>query len=165
MPQHIIMTDINPYETPRSFAAPLPLNRRGNMYRRVTAAALLGIVGYGIYFGSVLAVSCMDSSVSPHDTSWTWGGIVAFACAASEWFAVEAWSLNKYLLRRLIVSTTITIASLLISDQLCVIGSIELGRDGNPLFLPRLGLGLPIFVGLTLIIRQLSAQHLAYPPR
>jgi hypothetical protein len=115
---------------------------------------LLGAVGYCVYFGSVFVASSADTSISTSDASWAWGGIVAFALAASELFVVETWSLNNSLLRRLIVSGAITIFSLVIAGQICVLVGIELRRHRSALFLPRVGVGLAVFVALTLIFRR-----------
>jgi hypothetical protein len=124
------------------------------MFRRVATATLLGAVGYGVYFGSVFVASFADSSITTSDASWAWGGIVAFAFAASECFVVEAWSLDNILLRRVIVSAAIAIASLVIAGQLCMLVGIEIRRYRSALFLPRVGVGLPVFVALTLIFRR-----------
>ena len=151
---HVTMSETDPYETPRSFVIPPSPYTRRNMFRRVAAATLLGAVGYCVYFGSVFVASFADAFVSTSDASWAWGGIVAFAFAASECFDVDTWSLNKKLLRRLIVSAAITIVSLVIAGQLCMFVGIEIRRWRSALFLPRIGVGLPIFVALTLIFRR-----------
>ena len=148
------MSEINPYEAPRAVVRRRLSDTWGCLIRRVGRATLLGAVGYCVYFGSVFVASSADTSISTSDASWAWGGIVAFALAASELFVVETWSLNNSLLRRLIVSGAITIFSLVIAGQICVLVGIELRRHRSALFLPRVGVGLAVFVALTLIFRR-----------
>lgn len=140
------MNNINPYKTPAIVYDPLPINGRHRFTRQVAMASLLGTVGYGVYFGSVYAASFLDASVSISDSSWAWGGIFAFAFGCSEMFVIEAWKLKRSLLRRLMVSCVLTIASLIIAGQICTLVGIELRRDRAPLILPRIGMGLPVFL-------------------
>lgn len=148
------MSEINKDESLRSVVRQLSLDTCVTLIRRVGAAMLLGAVGYGVYFGGVFVASFVEGSVSTSDASWAWGGILAFALAASEMFVVEAWLLNKSLLRRLIVSGGITILSLLIAGPLCMFAGLELRRFRSALFLPRAGMGLTVFVVLTLMFRR-----------
>ncbi|MBM4004706.1 MAG: hypothetical protein FJ295_15715 [Planctomycetes bacterium] len=146
------MAQVNPYEPP------LVVDRRQLLYRnvihRVVRVLLLGAIGYGVYFGGVYVAALLDASVSTPNAGWEWGGIVAFALVASEIFVIEAWSLRRSLIRRLIVSCTITIASIVIAGQFSELAGIELRQYRAALFLPRLGIGLPSFIILAIISRR-----------
>ena len=142
------MNKLNPYEPASPLFRRLPCS---NMIRRAARAALLGAVGCGVYFASVNVASVAD------DENWGWGaGIIAFAFTTSEIFAVQEWSLKKFLLRRLIVSCLITIASVVIGGSLCTLAGIGMLRQRTPLMLLRWnGIVLLVFVVLALIFLRL----------
>ena len=144
----IAMNEINPYEP----TSPL-LGRRpcGNMIRRAARAASLGAVGCGVYFAGVSVASVAD------DENWGWrAGIIAFAFTTSEIFAVQKWSLKRSLLRRLIVSCSITIASVVIGGSLFTLAGIGMLRHRTPLMLLRWNaIVLLVFVVLALIFLRL----------
>jgi hypothetical protein len=105
-----------------------------------------------VYFAGIYAATYIEPSVAMSEANWTWGGVVAFAFASSEIFYTEAWRLDASVIRRLMVSCAITIVSLVAADPLCTLIGIELRRDRSPLFLPRVGIGLPVFAILAMII-------------
>jgi hypothetical protein len=157
------MREINPYEAPRTDVGRRWARGSFNMLRRVARVALLAIIGYGVYFGSVFVAALVSDSVSITDASWAWGGVMAFAFAASELFGVAACSLNRSQLRRLIVSGALTIVSLLISGPLCILIGLEIRYLRTPLLLPRVIVGLPVFIALTLTFRR-ALQSLSKAP-
>lgn len=145
------MNSINPYEAPKSVCRQQPAKSPHCVYR-LARAALLGSVGYCVYFAGIYAATYVEPSVAMSEANWTWGGVVAFAFASSEIFYTEAWRLDASLIRRLIVSCAITIVSLVAADPLCTLAGLELRRDRSALVFPRVGIGLPVFAILALII-------------
>jgi hypothetical protein len=142
------MKERNPYNPPLTISQ--PLGSKGNIIRRAGRAALLGTIGYGAY-----AVSTFFASIA-HDANWRWGaGTMIFAFATSELFAVRELSHSKALLRRLIVSCSITIASVVIGGSLCTLAGIGVLRSRTPLMMLRwAGMVLFVFIVLTLIFRR-----------
>lgn len=147
------MTGTNQPQTPPSDVSRLRGDTHGNLIRQVARATMLSALGYVLYFGGVFLVSLMDSSVLMSETSWAWGSIVPFGLAASEFFALDSWLLNKNLLRRIILSVPVTIASLLIAEPMCGLFGIELREDRQPLFWPRVAMALPLFAFFTVVCR------------
>ncbi len=127
---------------------------------RMARATALGLLGYAIYFGGVYAASIADASITFAEASWIWGGLVAFSLAASElFFFVNAWSLQRRLLRRIILSTGITIASLLIANPICAVADIELYFQRTPRFWPRIVIAAPLFVLFTLSLLRVYQRE------
>jgi hypothetical protein len=123
-----------------------------NRIQRVFKAALLGVLGYVLYFGGTLLASFADSSISTSDSSWEVGSIAAFGLAASELFVLDSWALNKSLLRRLILSISIAIVSILIVGPMCMMIGIRQGRGA--LIWPKISMALLVFAFLTLYCRR-----------
>lgn len=121
-------------------------------------AFVLGALGYCVYFGSILIASQAENSITIADGNWQWGALLAFALASSELLVLDAWLLRERLLRRLILSCGITIASLLAAGLVCTIAGIELHEQRVALFWPRIVVAAPLFVALILIVRRIAKQ-------
>lgn len=154
------MSRINPYEPPNSFdhgKSPNPLQYG------IGLARVIGLVaaGYIIYFTGVYIAAQIEPSVSLSESSWTWGSIVAFACASSELFYIRALGLRTSLTRRLIVSVALTVVSLVVAGPLCTLAGFELRRDRTAVIVPRLGIGIPIFAVLAVAVRRwlMPSEH------
>ncbi|MBX7075008.1 MAG: hypothetical protein K1X71_17840 [Pirellulales bacterium] len=137
------MIQLNPYESPRplNFQQPSTVLQGAS---RLARAAVLGAVGYCVYFASVFAFSRMDSSISWEAASWTAGGVAAFAFALSEIFCADLWALRTSLLRRLMLSITATIVSCLAADPIAALAGVELRHHRELLVLPWLAIALPV---------------------
>jgi hypothetical protein len=72
--------------------------------------------------------------------------------AASELFVLDSWALKKSLLRRLILSISIAIVSILIAGSMCMMIGIEQGRGA--LIWPKISMALLVFAFLTLYCRR-----------
>lgn len=142
------MNKVNPYEPARSLSNRPP---RGNIIMRFMRAALLGAFGCGVYLVSVNLASVED------DANWVWrAGTIAFAFATSEIFAFEEWSLKNDLIRRLIVSCSILISSIVVGGSLCSLAGMGMLRHRTPtMLLCWHGMVLLVFVVLTLIFLRL----------
>ncbi len=154
------MPDINPYEAPGSATeAPSTSIRRagGDVSWRVARTLFLGALGYGVYFLGALLASVQGSVTSLTNASWVWASVAAFGLAASELFVVKAWSLDRSLLRRIGLSCSLVIVSVLLAGPLCLMLGIELRRMREPLFWPRIGVALLVFVFFTAVGRRIMA--------
>lgn len=144
---------MNPHRLPNSVDRRLSADWLKSIVR-LTRAALLGAVGYCVYFSAVYIAAQVEPSISTSEASWAWGGIVAFAFATSEIFYIDMWGLKASLIRRLTVSGAISIVSLILADPLCALAGIELRRDRAALILPRVTVGLPAFAILAMFFRR-----------
>lgn len=125
-----------------------------NLIQRIYRPMLLSVLGYVLYFGGTFLVSFLESHVSIKDASWGAGSIVAFGLAASELFVLDGCVLNKSLLRRLILSVSITIASLLIAEPMCMLFGISLREGRVGLLWPRVKMAAPVFAFLLWICHR-----------
>ena len=146
----------NPYEPPQP--AESSESRRGpesTLIYRAARGILLGAAGFGIYFGAIHAVAAVDSSISTGDASWKLASISAFALAASVYFCWDGWSLRSNLLRRLILSGSLTLISLVVASGVESFVGMEVTRGFEPPFLSILAFGTPVFLTLAAILRSL----------
>lgn len=156
------MSKINPYEPPRVADRRLREDTHQSLVgRRIVRVALLGVVGLAVYYVGVFMFAQIESSVSFADADWRWGGFVAFAFSSSEIFWLEGWGLKGSLVRRLSVSVSLTISSLVIADMLCTLIGVELRQYRAALILPRILCGLPVFAVLATIVYCFVAREIS----
>jgi ABC-type Fe3+ transport system permease subunit len=146
------VSQLDPNESPPSDNRHLARVDCALPHRRIVRVLALAVIGYAAYVGGIATFAMVDSAIKLSDTKWAWGIIVSAALSSSELFCVNAWSLKNSVIRRIVISCATTLISFIVAHKACRAAGIEqLGQD--PLLLPRLAIGVPIFLLVALAIR------------
>lgn len=150
------MTD-NPYEPPRLLERHGDKADSASVYRRVARALVLAIVGFVLFMGFTLIVSLVDPAERRLSARWPWGLVSSIAFCTSELFVIKNCSYTQEVIRRVVVSGSITAASLIVGMAACRYIATSGYDEPQPLHL--LAFGLPVFVLLAYTTRYVLAHE------
>lgn len=131
---------------------------------RVCTIIFLLTAGYAGYFGCEYLASIADASIKFEHTSWAAGSVVAFGLASSELFWINLWSLNRSIMRRVILSSATTAISIAAVGVLSPLLGINLRNVREPRFGVWIGLAAIVFAVIALFIRLIEKLIVGQKP-
>ena len=148
------MESPNPYQAPKTLHADRGTFVLRLIARRLCGAAALALAGFCAYFAGVLFFSMLDPAIRLSDARWYWGLVLSLAFASSQCFRIPTYSLKTSPVRRLMVSSSVTLCSFLVTQAVAVkLGWEKSGYD-DPVVLPRLIVGIPTFLCIAFATRR-----------
>ena len=145
---------MNPYQPPNTLDREQPSLRERQIGLTVSRTLFLALGGYCIYVIAVMLFSILDPAIRLADGRWYWGLLVSLALASSEIFRLTSHSLKSSAMRRIMISSIITLGSVILTQLVAIICRWEISGYDEPKILPRLLVGVPIYVCLIIVTRR-----------